>query len=101
MKWPVIPAFLRNFYLAATVAFLVWMAFFDSNDFLTIYRQWRKLKDAEAERSYYQEKIQEVAREREEILGSDRKIEKYAREHYLMKRPGEDLYIIHEEELDD
>jgi cell division protein DivIC len=98
MKLPQLPpaltALLRNFYFSTTLVFLVWMTFFDGNDFLSQYRTWRKLRNAEADRHYYEEKISEVKQNREELLGNKQLLEKFAREQYLMKKPTEDVYII-------
>ncbi|MEM1408138.1 MAG: septum formation initiator family protein, partial [Bacteroidota bacterium] len=46
------------------------------------------------EKAYYQDKIVEVRNEREELLSNDTLLEKFAREKYLMKKPGEDLFIV-------
>lgn len=59
---------------------------------------YRELSRLEAEKVYYQEKLKEVEREREEVLGNPKLIEKYAREKYLMKKPTEELYILVDED---
>jgi cell division protein DivIC len=51
----------------------------------------------EEDREYYIEKIEEVKTEREALIGNKQKLEKFARENYLMKRPSEDVYILVEE----
>ena len=56
-----------------------------------------QLKDLENEREYYQQKIIEVQAERDALLKDRVKLEKFAREHYLMKKPTEDIYILVEE----
>ncbi|AMM51402.1 septum formation initiator [Rufibacter sp. DG15C] len=98
-----VPKFFKNFYFLTGVVFLVWMIFFDSNDFITQYQTSRKLAILEEERDYYVEKIQEVQKDRKELLSNPELLEKFAREKYLMKKPTEDLYIIvekDEEELE-
>lgn len=101
MQLPALPAWLRrygrNFYVVSTVAFLMWMALFDGNDFLTQIGNWRRLQSAYAEKVYYQEKIQEVQAERAALMADPKLLEKFAREKYLMKRPTEDLYLVVEE----
>lgn len=92
------PPFMRNFYSGTLAVFFVWMLFFDSNDFITQYKTWRKLKDMENERDYYIEKIQEVRGDREELFGNPRQLEKFARESYLMKKKTEEVYIVKEED---
>ena len=92
-----IPRITRNFYVIATVLFLVWMLFIDNNDLITQISLSQKLKNLEAEKTYYQEKISEVKAEREELLSNDELLERFAREKYLMKKESEDVYVIVEE----
>jgi cell division protein FtsB len=87
------PAF-RNFYVVTGISFLVWMIFLDSNDLINRYRLSAKLRTLENEREYYQEKIKEVEKDREELMGTSALLEKFAREKYLMKKPSEDIFII-------
>ena len=93
-----IPAFLKNFYSLVTILFFIWMLLFDTHDIFTQIKNNRKLGKLEQERRYYQEKIEEVTRHREELMGNTRQLEKFAREHYLMKKPTEDVYIVEDEQ---
>jgi cell division protein DivIC len=93
-----IPSPLKSFYFIFSVCFFVWMMFFDSNDFINQFRMSSKLRDLTNEKEYYEEKIVEVKEEKEELFSNTRKLEKFAREKYLMKKPNEDIYIIDEEE---
>jgi cell division protein DivIC len=101
MKSVVVPAWMlkygRNFYILSTVVFLFWMSAFDSNDFLSQFKNWQHYKEAEAEKAYYEDKIEEVDQDRAELLADPKLIEKFAREKYLMKKPTEDLYLVVEE----
>lgn len=89
-----IPKFIRSFYFITGMLFLLWMLFFDSNDFITQYRMNRELNDKEEMKEYYLEKMAEVQQDREELMGNPELLEKFAREKYLMKRPGEDVFIV-------
>jgi len=89
-----VPTLLRNFYVIATLCFVVWMTFFDSNDWINRYRMNRKLGELEDFKEYYQEKIKEVEKDRKELMGNNELLEKFAREKYLMKKPGEDIFVI-------
>ncbi|QSE97764.1 FtsB family cell division protein [Fulvivirga lutea] len=93
-----IPRFSRNFYFLFGIFFLIWMLFIDSNDIYTQYKLNQKRKNLEDQKAYYLEKITEVKQEREELFSSKKKLEKFAREKYLMKKESEDLFIIEEEE---
>ncbi len=92
-----IPKFFRNFYVVAGLIFLTWMLFLDSNDFMSRYKLSAKLRSLENERTYYEEKIKEVEKDREELFGDRESLEKFAREKYLMKKENEDVFIIVEE----
>ncbi len=89
-----LPPLFRNFYFLCTLAFLLWMLFFDRNHLLNQYRQASKLHRLEAQRDYYQARIAEVKKDREELLTNPELLEKFAREKYLMRKPGEDVYLI-------
>lgn len=86
----------RNFYFTTGFAFLVWMVFLDSNDLISRYKMGSKLRTLESEREYYEEKIKEVEKDREELMTDKALLEKFAREKYLMKKPTEDVFIIQE-----
>ncbi|QNL20913.1 septum formation initiator family protein [Hyphobacterium sp. CCMP332] len=89
-----IPPIFKNFYFLASAAFIVWMSFFDSNDFFTLYGLNKKISDLESDKNYYIEKIDEVKKDREELLSDSELLERFARERYLMKKESEDLYVI-------
>ncbi|MCA6074181.1 FtsB family cell division protein [Fulvivirga sedimenti] len=92
-----IPPITRNFYFLATAFFMIWMLFIDNNDFITQISLRQKLSNLEDEKTYYQEKINEVKEEREELLSNDELLEKFAREKYYMKKKTEDVFVIVEE----
>jgi cell division protein FtsB len=93
-----IPKFFRSFYFLFSSLFMVWMFFFDSNDFITQYQMSKKLSELEDEKEHYQQRIAEVQKDREELLSNTELLEKYAREKYQMKKPTEDLFIIMKKE---
>ena len=75
----------------------MWMTFFDANDLPTQIRNWWKLRVLEDDVKFYQAQIKSVQTERQEVLGNDHLREKFAREKYLMKKPGEDIFVIVDE----
>ena len=89
-----VPRFLRNFYLLTGLAFLVWMLLFDSNDLLKQYEIYGKYRELQEQKQYYTGKIEEVKQDRAELLSSPEMLEKFAREKYVMKRPGEDVFLL-------
>ncbi len=92
--WSRIPKFFKTFYFLVAFFFLIWMIFFDPNDFISQYKMRGKLKELEAEKAYYQEKMIEVEQERQALLKDNKKLEQFARENYLMKKPSEDVFVI-------
>ena len=84
----------RNFYFVSGLCFLTWMLFLDSNDLISRFKMSSKLRSLENEKEYYQEKIAEVEKDKQELTTNKELLEKFAREKYLMKKPTEDIFII-------
>lgn len=70
------------------------MTFIDSNDLITRVKMGSKLRSLEREKEYYQEKIVEVEKDRQELMTNKELLEKFAREKYLMKKESEDVFVI-------
>lgn len=92
-----IPSFLRNKYLLAFVIVLVWLLFFDTHSYVRQWRMKRQLNELRSQRDYYQEEIMRDSMAIEKLTNDPEALERYAREKYLMKRRGEDVFIIVEE----
>ncbi|WP_017733812.1 FtsB family cell division protein [Nafulsella turpanensis] len=93
-----LPPFFRNFYVLTLLGFLLWMFLLDSNDIISQVKLRNKLSNLQAEKEYYLEKIEEVRKDREELMSNKELLEKFAREKYLMRKKSEDVYIIIEED---
>jgi cell division protein FtsB len=85
---------LTNKYLLAIVFFTVWMCFFDQRDIFNTLEQKQKLKNLEAKKRYYQLEIEKAKKDLDNLQNSPAALEKFAREKYLMKKDGEDIFII-------
>lgn len=92
-----LPKPLRSFYFLGGLFFVVWMLFLDSNDLISRFKMSSKLRSLENEKEFYQEKIAEVQKDRDELFGTRESIEKFAREKYLMKKETEDVFVVVEE----
>ena len=92
-----IPKRFRSFYFITAVCFILWMLVLDNNDLISRFRLSAKMNSLENEREYYQEKIEEVNKDRNEVFGDKESIEKFAREKYPMKKESEDIFIVKEE----
>jgi cell division protein DivIC len=88
--------FVRNYYLMTAIVFIVWMVFFDSNNVITQLSNRRVLKDLMQKKRYYESEIAQNKMLVKQLTNQKdlRPIEKYAREHYLLKRPDEDIFLI-------
>lgn len=95
--WARIPSFLRNKYLIAFLAVLVWLLFFDSHNLIQQWRMQRQLQELRQEREFYLEEIRRDSTAIEELKKDPDALERYAREVFLMKKEGEDVFIIVED----
>lgn len=89
-----IPKPIRNRYFLILVLFFGWMIFFDKHDVLTQWRLKSTVDQLNEEKEFYTDQIEEAEQER---LQLEINKEKIAREKYYMKRPGEDVFIIVDE----
>lgn len=93
-----LPKSFRNFYFLTASIFLLWMVALDSNNLITRFQMSSKLRTLENEKEYYQEKIEEVRGDHDELFGDRESVEKFAREKYLMKKKTEDIFIVEEQD---
>lgn len=98
MMPPRIPSFLKNKYLIALLVVFVWIAFFDKNNLLYQYRLRKQLNELERDKDYYTEKIINDSTATRELRDNPEALERFAREKYFLKKTGEDIFIIVEEE---
>ena len=88
---------LKNKYFITAFSFLIWLSFFDRNDFITQNAYRNKLHALQKERDYYMKEIVTNKAEVSDLLTNPKSLEKYAREKYRMKRDNEDVYVIVQE----
>jgi len=84
----------KNKFFLVTVAFLVWMTFFDKNDILSQYQYHQQVSKLKQERDFYQAQTDKVSTDLDELTSNPAKLEKFAREKYLMKKDNEDVFVI-------
>ena len=88
----------RNFYAAAGCIFLIWIFFFDMNDLISQLNNYVSYKKLEKTKSYYEEKIVQIEGDIKSLRTNPKKLEKFAREKYLMKKENEEVFLIEVEE---
>src|ERR1700761_2270460 len=84
----------KNKYFLVSTAFLVWMVFFDRNDLFSQFEYHQQVNKLEKERDFYQKETAKVHQDLDELNSSKEKLEKFAREKYLMKKDNEDVFVI-------
>jgi len=84
----------KNKFFLVTVAFVVWMIFFDKNDLLSQYQYHQQVSKLKQERAFYKAETDKVTKDLDELTSNPAKLEKFAREKYLMKKDNEDVFVI-------
>jgi cell division protein DivIC len=85
---------LKNKYVIASVAFLIWMLFFDPKDWGLINARNNKLKEMKESEKQLTLLIKYTRKELSLLKTNAASIEKYAREKFFMKKENEDLFIV-------
>ena len=85
---------ISNKYLIAGIAFLTWMLFFDRNDLMSQYEYRTQLNKLQAEKRFYLKESAKAVKDLNELTTDKSKLEKFAREKYLMKKENEDIFVI-------
>jgi cell division protein FtsB len=80
------------------LAFLVWMLFFDQNNWLRQLSLTKELNEARRQEQYYKNEISSDSLKLHELTTNDENVEKLAREKYLMKKDDEEIFLIVREE---
>ena len=89
-----VPPPLRNKFILVTGLFVVWMFFFDNNSVISQFKLQSTRNELEEKLEYHQKEIAKSEQDNRELLTDDKSREKFAREHYYMKKTDEELFII-------
>ncbi|HDR68677.1 MAG TPA: septum formation initiator family protein [Bacteroidaceae bacterium] len=89
-----IPPILRNKYFLTVFLFLVWLLFFDQNNFIDRFRMAREIKQLDNSKMYYLEQIEKDSTRLHELTTNKENLEKYAREQFYMKKDNEEVFVI-------
>jgi cell division protein FtsB len=84
----------KNKFFLVTLAFVVWMIFFDKNDLFSQYEYRTQVNKLRKERDFYKAQTDQVTKELNELTSNRQQLEKFAREKYLMKKDNEDVYLV-------
>ena len=89
-----LPPFLKNKFVLVTLVLLVWVAFFDSNNWIKQAKLKSEIQDLEEQKKYYLDEIQKDSIALFDLTNNQETQEKFAREKYLMKKENEDVIVI-------
>jgi cell division protein FtsB len=90
----------KNKYFLVTTVFVVWMVFFDKNDLLSQYQYHQEVGKLKEQRDFYKTQSDKVAKDLDELNSNPQKLEKFAREKYLMHKDNEDVFVIKRDKKD-
>lgn len=82
-------------YGIVVLAFLILMIFVGDVSWLQRGRRARQIRALEAQRNEYRREIESAERQIRALENTDT-LERFAREHYLMHAPDEDIYLVTE-----
>ncbi len=89
---------ISNKFVIASVLFLTWIIFFDENSIVAHVESKQQLNELIQQKTYYKERITSDKQKLEDLSQGKEELEKFAREQYYMSKPGEDVFIVVEEE---
>jgi len=89
-----VPKPLRNKFILVTALFVIWMLIFDENSVISQYRLQATLHELEDKKAYYDSEIKKTEKEHQELFTDDKTREKFAREHYYMKKNDEEVFVV-------
>jgi cell division protein FtsB len=76
------------------------MVFFDRNDLFSQWEYHQQVNKLKQERDFYQKETNKVHQDLDELTSNKEKLEKFAREKYLMKKDNEDVFVIVKDKKD-
>ena len=85
---------LKNKYLIAIVAMVVWLLFFDKNDVFTQRELIINCEKLQKEKEYYLSEISSHRKQLHELKTNRKSLETFSREKYLMKKDNEDVFVF-------
>lgn len=84
-------------YILTLLVFLVIFLFIGDQSLIHFVRRGREIRHLEEQRDMYREGTEKAQREIQTLNQPD-SLERYAREHYFMHLPNEDIYLVEEPE---
>jgi len=86
-----------NKYFYTGMAFLIWMSFFDQDNFVEQYRLSSQLSDLRMQKAWYLKEIDKNHENIKQLETDTTYLEKFAREKYFMKKDNEEIFVVVDE----
>ncbi len=86
--------YINNRYFYTGLAFVIWLAFFDSDNLREQMKLSNKIERLNEKKHFYQSEIKKNKSSLNALKYDTTQLEKYAREKYFMKKDNEDVYVI-------
>lgn len=83
----------ERFWITLTTAIILFTLFIIGRNLITVIKSYHRINLLKHEKALYEKRIAEDSALLEK-LQYDEYLEQYAREHYHMQRPNEDVFII-------
>ncbi|MDR1407681.1 MAG: septum formation initiator family protein [Tannerella sp.] len=84
---------LNKYWLVTIVFLLITFTVGDSNLYVR-YKYEEKIRELEREIRYYRKEVEVNQKKLDDLRANKERMERYAREEFFMKKPGEDIFII-------
>lgn len=83
--------------MITVVVFIVWISFFDQNNFFTQYDFIKELNSLEKDKTFFMEELKQTRQELNDLTTNPVTLEKFAREKYFMKKDNEEIFVFEQE----
>tara|TARA_B000000557_G_scaffold112982_1_gene91558 strand:+ start:229 stop:540 length:312 start_codon:yes stop_codon:yes gene_type:complete len=92
-----IPSFIKNKYSLTAISIIIWLAFFDSHNWIKQYELKKEIKSLEKKKKFYENEIYKDSVALHQLSTNPKTQEKFAREKFFMKKDNEDIIVIIDE----
>lgn len=90
---------LKNRYVLTALCFIIWMSFLDKDDLFSQHNQKNQIALLQKEKAYFIQQTADLKKNLADISVDRNKLEKFAREKYLMKKDNEEVFVIVKEKM--
>ena len=85
---------IKNKYFLVAAFFLVWIGFFDQNDWISRSKIDNEIEQLENDKAFFTKEVEDLKLIEQTLREDEAELEKYAREQFYMKKEGEDVFVI-------